>query len=211
MRTYIYLHGWASAPNSSKAVFFQQQFAAYNINLIIPDLNQDDFYNLTLSRQIAQVADLIHPNDIVTLIGSSFGGLTALWLAERYPQVKRLILMAPALEFNENIEATFSHDKLKQWQINGKATLMHYAWQREVEISYDFIRDMRNYSDRQLIRCVPTLILHGKNDQIVPLSSSQHFAAQRDWVTLNVYDSDHSLGDVVDELWTAMAIFCELE
>ena len=49
---YIYLHGFASSSQSFKAQKFQELFATKNIPLIIPDLNQNDFYNLTLTRQI---------------------------------------------------------------------------------------------------------------------------------------------------------------
>ena len=43
---YIYLHGFASSSQSFKAQKFQELFATKNIPLIIPDLNQNDFYNL---------------------------------------------------------------------------------------------------------------------------------------------------------------------
>ena len=97
--TFIYLHGWASGPFSNKARFFSQHFAQQGLTLQTPDLNQNDFFHLTLSRQIEQVKNLLS-DQAVTLIGSSFGGLTALWVAEQCQQVKRLVLLAPALDFS---------------------------------------------------------------------------------------------------------------
>lgn len=41
--TYIYLHGFASAPSSSKAIYFKEKLDGSKV--IVPDLNQDDFYN----------------------------------------------------------------------------------------------------------------------------------------------------------------------
>ncbi|MBW4549590.1 MAG: alpha/beta fold hydrolase [Aphanocapsa sp. GSE-SYN-MK-11-07L] len=95
---YIYLHGFASGPKSTKAVYLSDRFANAGVPLVVPDLNQDNFYHLTLSRQIAQVEALLPVDTPITLIGSSFGGLTAAWVAQRCPQVARLILLAPAFQ-----------------------------------------------------------------------------------------------------------------
>ncbi len=208
---YIYLHGWASSPDSSKAVFFQQQFAKYAISIQIPDLNQNDFYHLTITRQINQVAALFpDDNTPVTLIGSSLGGLTSLWLAEKYLQVERLILMAPALEFYPNCIEIWGKHNFERWQREGEINMMHYAWEREELVSFDFIRDAMQYRDENLQRQLPTLILHGENGEVVPVQASRNFVAQRDWVTLKTYDSDHSLKNVLSELWTATQDFCGL-
>ncbi|WAN69663.1 MULTISPECIES: YqiA/YcfP family alpha/beta fold hydrolase [Moorena] len=37
MRFFIYLHGFASSPESAKAVYLQQAFAGLNVSLTIPD------------------------------------------------------------------------------------------------------------------------------------------------------------------------------
>lgn len=56
---FIYLHGFASSPESAKAVYLQQAFNRLKVSLTIPDLNQDDFNHLTISPQISQVAALL--------------------------------------------------------------------------------------------------------------------------------------------------------
>ena len=95
---YIYLHGFASSPNSTKAKYLHQCFRQFRLELEIPDLNTDDFSHLTLTRQLNQVANSFTEPSI-NLIGSSFGGLTAAHLAEHYTQVERLVLLAPAFGF----------------------------------------------------------------------------------------------------------------
>ena len=88
--TFIYLHGFASSPESAKAVYLRDRFAAQQITLEVPDLNQGDFSHLTIARQMAQVEALLPPDGTpVTLIGSSLGGLTSAWLAEKQAQVKK--------------------------------------------------------------------------------------------------------------------------
>jgi len=210
MNEFFYLHGWASSPASSKACFFQQCFANLAISLHVPDLNQDDFYHLTLTRQIQQVANLFPSQREITLIGSSLGGLVALWLAQQNIQVKQLVLLAPALDFMHNSRRVIGDENLQKWQVAGELTMMHYAYEKEVQLSYEFIRDMSRYEDHNLQRQLPTLILHGVHDDVVPIEISQQFAATRPWVTVQTFDSDHSLANVTAELWQATQQFCAL-
>lgn len=210
MNDFFYLHGWASSPASSKAHFFQQNFAHLAISLHVPDLNQDDFYHLTLTRQIQQVSALFLPDRNITLIGSSLGGLVALWLAQQNPQVKQLVLLAPALDFSRNSQRVIGAENLQRWQIAGELPIMHYAYEKEMLLSYEFIADMANYLDQNLQRELPTLILHGIHDEVVPIELSEQFAMTRPWVTVHAFDSDHSLGNVLPELWQATQNFCNL-
>lgn len=97
---FIYLHGFASSPNSAKAEYIRTCFAQANIKLKIPDLNAGDFSHLTITRQLSQIASQFnHHSTPVTLIGSSLGGLSAAHLGQQYPQVQRLVLLAPAFGF----------------------------------------------------------------------------------------------------------------
>ncbi|MEN9461492.1 MAG: hypothetical protein RIS84_1512 [Pseudomonadota bacterium] len=206
---FFYLHGWASSPASSKAQYFQQGFAALNLPLHLPDLNQPDFYHLTLTRQIQQVASLL-PETPVTIIGSSLGGLTALWLAERCPQVERLVLLAPALNFAENCRTVLTEAQLQQWRTQQELEIFHYAYEKPMLLHYNFISDRENYPDSGLRRELPTLILHGKDDAVIPVKNSHDFARTRPWVKLQVFESDHGLNNVQAELWDACQQFCDL-
>ena len=47
MTEFIYLHGFASGPNSSKAQAFKKRFEKLDITFHIPDLQEGDFENLT--------------------------------------------------------------------------------------------------------------------------------------------------------------------
>ncbi len=112
---YLYLHGFASSPLSKKAQYFQQSLAKQNINLNIIDLNDNNFSHLTLTRQINQVSGYF-PKDNQTkirIIGSSFGGLTAAWLAEKYPQqIDSIIILAPAFNFQNEWLPKLSQETL---------------------------------------------------------------------------------------------------
>ncbi|RKZ81683.1 MAG: esterase [Candidatus Parabeggiatoa sp. nov. 1] len=209
MTTFCYLHGWASSPQSRKAQFFKQCFEQRGLNLLTPDLNQNDFFHLTLTRQIQQVQACL-PATPVTLLGSSFGGLTALWLAERQPQVQRLVLLAPALGMLTHFIAAMGETKYAQWRNQGEFAFYHHRDQCEQLVSYAFIQDLQQYVDAHLQRRVPTLILHGCNDEVVPVQNSRDFVATQPWIQFMELDSDHGLNDVQAQLWQATAAFCQL-
>jgi uncharacterized protein len=211
MRSYIYLHGFASSPSSTKARSLKDQFQKQGLFLTIPDFNQPDFYRLTLSRQIQQVAALLPIDTPVTLIGSSFGGLTAAWVGERYPQVDRLVLLAPAFEFLSHWLPKLGAAQVEQWQKDDALLTYHYSEQRQMPISYQLVTDMAQYDESLLQRSIPTLILHGQQDDVIPIQSSRSYAASRPWVSLIELDSDHSLTNVQAEIWQAICRFCHLD
>ena len=209
---YLYLHGFASSPRSTKAVTLSDRFASLNIPLIIPDFNQDDFAQLTLSRQIHQVEALFPPAPApVTLIGSSFGGLTAAWLGERHLQVDRLVLLAPAFGFLDHWLHRLGTTQVQQWQADGVFSVYHYGEAKKLPLSYAFVTDAAQYREELIGRSLPTLILHGKHDDVIPLQASLDFAKNRPWVQLIELDSDHALTDVSTEIWQAIQRFCDFK
>ncbi|MEO1374095.1 MAG: YqiA/YcfP family alpha/beta fold hydrolase [Cyanobacteria bacterium J06635_10] len=207
---YIYLHGFASSPNSAKAKYILQRFAENQINLEIPDLNCDDFSHLTIERQIQQVAAKLKQNISVTIIGSSLGGLTAAHIGEKYPQIKRLVLLAPAFGFLYYWLPTLGTDVIERWQQEKYLMVYHYGEQRELPLSYDFLSNANKYREEDLQRPIPTLILHGQNDEVIPILASRDYAQKRFWVELIELNSNHALGDVMIELWQAIEDFCHL-
>ena len=208
--TYLYLHGFASSPQSTKAQHLRSQFQSLGIDLHIPDLNQGDFTALTLTRQIQQARKLMEPWDQVVLIGSSFGGLTSAWLSQQpdlTPKITRLILLAPAFCFLDHWLPKLGADQLKHWQTAGMLQVYHYSHETYLPLSYNFITDAQQYADDQLQTPIPTLILHGRQDDIIPIQASRNYSATRSWVQLIELESDHSLGNVQAEIWQAVKEF----
>jgi uncharacterized protein len=208
---YIYLHGFASGPKSTKARDIQARCDRVKIDLQVPDLNQGDFSHLTISRQVAQVIDLLPTNgSTVTLIGASLGGLTAAIVAQDYPQVNRLILLAPAFGFTTHWLPTLGAEKLKSWANNRYLPIYHHAQQGSLPLHYNFVIDADRYSIFTSDRILPTLIIHGIHDDVIPISASRDFAAKHPWVNLVELDSDHALIDASERIWQEICQFCQL-
>lgn len=211
MASYIYLHGFASGPQSAKAQYLRDRVQALHLSLWIPDLNQGDFSHLTLTRQLHHVeATFTSLDPPVVIIGSSFGGLTAAWLGDRNEQVQRLVLLAPAFGFLDHWLPKLGTAQVSQWQADGYLPVYHHAQRRSLPLHYGFVTDAQQYQDAALQRPIPTLILHGRHDEVIPIQASRDYAAQRPWVELVELDSDHALGDVQDIIWHETQRFLNL-
>src|SRR4051795_7080793 len=93
----LYLHGFASSPESSKATYLSQRFTERGIEVRTPDLNLPDFSTLTVTRMLDQADDLIgqfDPDAPIVVVGSSLGGFVAVHTAARRPdRVRALVLL----------------------------------------------------------------------------------------------------------------------
>jgi uncharacterized protein len=198
MTEFIYLHGFASGPNSSKARVFKNRFDELNIPLHVPDLQEDDFENLTLSRQIKLVQAIIdvEKHKSFALIGSSMGGYLASLLAQNRESVKALYLMAPGFNFLNrwrkklNLEERLSETTL--------IPVFHYRYNKEVFLNTHLFRDAKIWESLPLERNIPTLIVHGLHDETVDIQESRNFVSKRPWCQLRELDSDHGLLSSVD-------------
>ena len=210
---YLYLHGFASSPQSKKAQFLKEKFASVGQTLHILDLDQNNFAYLTLSRQIQQGVDWISRRDRVALIGSSFGGLTAAWIAQ-HPSVQakitRLVLLAPAFQFLAQWLPRLGSDAVAQWETEGWLSVYHYGQAKQLPLAYEFIVDAQRYDDTHLMIPVPTLILHGRQDEVIDVQASRDYTAHRPWVQLTEVDSDHSLSTAYKPIWEATQSFLGL-
>jgi uncharacterized protein len=145
MTNYLYLHGFASGPHSNKAQYLGDRFSQLQIPLQIPDLNQGDFSHLTLTRQLQLAALFCTSKNSISIIGSSLGGLTAALLAEKYLQVERLVLLAPAFGFIPTWLSKLEESQVRQWQDSGYLLVYHHTEARSLPLHYHFVVDALQY------------------------------------------------------------------
>jgi pimeloyl-ACP methyl ester carboxylesterase len=171
----MYLHGWASGPGSAKGKVLAAALAARGVELCIPDLNRPSFERLTYSGALAAVTEAAASRagrwDIV---GSSMGGYLAARWAELHPErVNRLVLLCPGFDLLERLPLVFREERLyERWEREGFfAPGGNYS-----RISFDFVADARRHPARPQLRH-PTLIVHGTEDGVIPVSSSRAAAS----------------------------------
>lgn len=201
MTAYIYLHGFASSPKSNKAQYLRDRFTEVNLDLNVLVLNQGNFSRLTLSRQIQQTISAFPDSQTpITLIGSSFGGLTAAWVAQQQ-QVEKIILLAPAFGFPQSWYAKLKPEQIEQWRESDALPIYHYGEGKQISLHYQFLQDADNYPLSGLKRSLATLIIHGIHDDVVPIQVSRDYASQHSQVKLIELNSDHGLNDVKERIW----------
>jgi predicted esterase YcpF (UPF0227 family) len=207
---YLYLHGFASSPNSHKAQYMQKKFAELGLTLHIPDLNLTDFSTVTLSEQLAYLdRTYLQNNQPTIVIGSSLGGFLATQLAAQSPLVQKLVLLAPAFGFSQRIAKSIGAENIQKWQQDGIREFYHYGLKRNVNLQFQFFVDAQKYSEAQLTRSLPILIFHGIQDEVVPSSLSEEFANRRSQVTLQLLDDDHALGKDLEYIWQEIQKFLD--
>ncbi|MGQ9866619.1 MAG: YqiA/YcfP family alpha/beta fold hydrolase [Pseudanabaenaceae cyanobacterium] len=199
---WLYLHGFASSPASRKAQALRQSLAPA-IALEIPDLNLGDFRTVTLSRQLAEVANLLG-DEPATLIGSSLGGLLAVLLAARRPTIQNLVLLAPALDFAQRLPQLLGEAAFRQWRERGEWEFFHYGAGRSLPLAWSFWEDACTHDPYTLTRVLPVVIFHGQQDKVIPVSVSADFARGRPQTVLRCPDSDHGLLDCLPAIVEAI-------
>jgi pimeloyl-ACP methyl ester carboxylesterase len=196
----VYLHGFASSPQSSKAQFFKRQLEACGIPVEIPRLDGGDFEHLTITSQLAIIEQTVGGQP-ATLFGSSLGGYLAALYAARHPaEIDRLVLLAPAFQFPSRWRQRHTKEGLKKWEQDGFVNVYHYGEARTMRLSYRLMQDSVLYEEEPDVR-QPTLIFHGTKDDVVPPEVSQQFVAKHPNAELLLMDSGHELTNVLESMW----------
>lgn len=212
----LYLHGFASDPNGSKATHFRRVFAERGVPFVAPDLNAGDFPRITLSsmqtvarRALGELSD----RECV-IVGSSMGGYAAAHLAAELEATltppRALILFAPAFHLARLWKGRLSADRRERWRQQDRLDLgtQHPAG-HPAFVRYAIVEDAERWDARPLVLRVPTLILHGERDESVPIRSSRDFARTRPNVRLVTVAGDHGMNGRIDVLEREVLAFVE--
>jgi uncharacterized protein len=195
----LYLHGFASSPESRKARFFSERLQQHGLTVDTPDLVEGNFSKLTITGQLKVVEQSLNGESGI-LIGSSLGGYLAALYAARHADVERVILLAPAFHFHKLWTERLTSEQLSHWIESGTIPVFHYGAGRELPLEYRFMEDAARYEPVPSFP-QPTLIFHGTGDDVVPFESSAEFARTHDNVRLIPLPSGHELTDVLEEIW----------
>lgn len=200
----VYLHGFASGPKSEKALYFAEHLRQNDIQVAIPDLNLPSFRKMTLSSQLKIANELLEGRNekSVLLFGSSMGGLLSTILSLEHKSVAGLVLLAPGFALERRWQTLWGEDALERWRRDGFLNVHHYAYDKEMKLDVSFLDDALSYKTDGLIVSVPTLVVHGEHDDVVPIEESRRFADENPGlVDLHVLNDDHFLMADLDGIW----------
>ena len=125
------------------------------------------------------VEDLIENGyDSIYLIGHSMGGVISCYLANKYKEIKKVVLAAPAFECivseNGKIDVLKSLKESKKIvkRLDSFKELINRFMKFPIPIVKEFQKLITDYQKIPTNVDVPILIIHGKQDDMVPYQSS---------------------------------------
>jgi uncharacterized protein len=213
MMNVLYLHGFASSAQSSKAAFFRRRLEEHGVTLGTPDFNEPDFRTLTVSRMIAQAGQAMDDSGPgpVSLIGSSLGAFVAVQSALQHSnRVDRLVLLAPALDFSGNRLRDLGDRGLDAWRRTNELVVFHYGFGRPMPVHFELYEDANRYDAMHARIDLPVLIFQGSRDTAVDPGTVERWARARPNVDLRLLDDDHQLLGSLEYLWAETARFLGL-
>ncbi len=204
VRHAVYLHGFASSPESSKAVWLGEALTRAGVGYSCPDLNQPSFETLTVTRMVEQtLAALEAAQAPVALIGSSLGAYVAVHAAaaDAGRFVDRLVLLAPALDFGGNRLTHLGPHSIEEWRAAGALTVHHYGLGGARSVGFGLYEDAAAYDAFDVALDLPTLVVQGRQDDVVDTAMVERWCAARPSVDLHLVDDGHQLRESLPFIW----------
>jgi len=156
-----YIHGYKSSPNGDKGILFKEKLNAFAIKY--RDCEPEE---LIISSCINRIYNTIRNEENVVLIGSSLGGFLAASCAIDNSNVKKLILLNPAI-------------------IPPSTNLAKYK-----NIPRKILEDMINRRLFEKKIYADIIILRGTKDEVIPDSWVLNFAKYQE-ATVMFFHDDH--------------------
>jgi pimeloyl-ACP methyl ester carboxylesterase len=201
---YLFLPGLGSVRAGEKSASLLAHAAATGRAFLRIDLrghgeSSGRLGQVAVGELIADVVRVLDARGPTIVVGSSLGGLVGAHAAAARPAlVTALALLAPALGLLANLAVRLDPQG-RLWTREGQG----------FRVEPRVLDDAKALDERSLPTRlhVPTLVVHGTADDVIPAAASEHFFARipahhkRLWI---VPDGDHRLNLVAAEIWTRL-------
>lgn len=202
----LYVHGLAAGSDTKKGRALAARLADLGVTLNLPSFNPPFFPDLTpgfVTEQIA--ANMRESGGYDVIIGSSLGGLAVMRYVNGPSALKprQVILLSPAFELAWLWRRMLGDAALEQWRRDDWIDLSAiYDKVSPAALRYRFFVEATAIATESLRAPVPTLVLHGELDHLVPAEVSRRFVwGAGPLATLDVITGgDHTLLAHIDEV-----------
>jgi pimeloyl-ACP methyl ester carboxylesterase len=142
--------------------------------------SEGQFTDYTLSDWIADARAVLasmKAGPPVTIVGNSLGSWIAWLVAQEFPSVEELVLIAPAFNMMGERAKTLSTDRLHHWHTAGWLPWDDDPLHRDWPLSWKWVEESEQCWAKtfDITRHIKTTILHGLQDAVIPPSGSRQF------------------------------------
>lgn len=188
----LFAHGLWSSPGGSKPVFLKE---ICKWDVLACDMRA--FGWSIKDQENAIISSIGEEGPFDVLIGSSFGALAIANAASRMPGSDlRLVLLAPAFGVFETLSRSIGTVEMGLWRSNGSRTFHPPDWEKPVILDWSFMEDADEMGWPEINH--KTVIIHGTNDDVVPIESSRSMAESNPSIEILEAMDGHRLADSLD-------------
>jgi pimeloyl-ACP methyl ester carboxylesterase len=181
-------------------VLVREHFSRQGYTVSLPSVTIPSLEGLSPRAAVNLVKELIshQASDDLILMGSSFGAFIALHAYDELSpdergHVRKLVLLAPALNPWDPASGLLTPERERAWKERGSAPVLNLETGVEVPVHYRFVEELRAFDTDRVRLATPVLIIHGTQDEVVPVGQSRDFAEVRPEVTLELLPDTHQL------------------
>jgi len=176
---YAYCHGFLSDETSKKGIWLKNHLKdTYGVDLKTPNLNGGPTAATVTPETGIEALDKVFQESgarKMRLVGSSLGGYIAALYASRYPsKIDRLTLICPSFDMENRWNKLWGPEVLNKWESDGFREFQGFHGRPNVEVPFSFVEACSSTPPYPEVSC-PTCILHGLDDQVVPVETSEKF------------------------------------
>lgn len=183
----ILCHGFSSSKDSRtykklEEMLNNHQISTFRFDFFGHGESEGKFEDITISEAVDDILNAIsflkkQGYSKIGLIGSSFGGISSIMAASKTKDLFVLALKSPVSNYKEIEMATKTEKQLKEWR--GKGYTYYISGDgRKLKLNYTFFEDFESNNGYEAARKIkiPTLIVHGDEDESVPIEQSRKTA-----------------------------------
>jgi len=180
----ILCHGFMVAKESNTNVRLEQllnkeKIATFRFDFFGHGESGGDFEDITVFKAVDNILDVIKylkekGFSKIGLVGSSFGGISGTMAASKINDLFVLVLKSPVSDYLEVEARKRTKQEIEKWKSDGFIAITNYKGEAK-RLNYSFFegfKDNNAYEVAKKIK-IPTLIVHGDQDEIIPIEQSE--------------------------------------
>ncbi len=179
----LFAHGFEGSPNGSKPTYMKE---ALGWDVTAPKMSE---LGWSIASQTEVLIRHLDEGEFDLVIGSSMGGLAAANASSMRPEVETsLLLIAPAFGLSENWE-DMGETGRSAWKTTGERR--YTGFELDIVLPWEFMESAEKMS--WPVPSHRTAIMHGKFDEVVPISYSRKATEKNENVILHEMDDGHRM------------------